>query len=127
MFSRCPRESVRGGRFSFLAYLLQRNSSRWSFSWRLRYWWPRTWRCDRCDRRGWSIFGVIYESHGSLKPLYAVDIYSEGVVHTDDLTGESYTYSIKRARAVAEAHAAAAASAVLTVNLQAGDTVKEGR
>lgn len=56
--------------------------------------------------------------------LAAVDIYSEGVAHTNDLIGESYTYSIKRARAVAEAHAAAAASAVLTVNLQAGDTVQ---
>lgn len=54
----------------------------------------------------------------------AVDIYAEGVVHVNDATGEGYTYRIRRANTAGAAHAAASASAVLTVNLVAGDTVQ---
>ncbi len=52
------------------------------------------------------------------------DIYAEGTVHTNDAVGEGYVYRIKRAFSAGAAHASAAASAVLTVNLVAGDTVQ---
>ena len=54
----------------------------------------------------------------------AIDIYSEGMDHINDATGEGYGHRIKRAQAAGDAHAAAAASAVLTVNLTAGETVQ---
>ena len=54
----------------------------------------------------------------------AVDIYSEGYVHTNDLTGEGFAFRIKRAIASGQANAAAAASAILTVALEAGESVQ---
>lgn len=54
----------------------------------------------------------------------AQDIYSEGIVHFNDDTGEAYAHRIKRAVASGDAHAAAEGSATLTVNLAAGDTVQ---
>lgn len=54
----------------------------------------------------------------------AVDIYAEGVVHVNDEVGEGYSYRIRRAMSVGNAHAAAATSSVLTVNLEAGDSVQ---
>ena len=54
----------------------------------------------------------------------AVDIYTEGVVHINDVTGEGYSYRIKRAMAAGDAHASAATSSILTVNLAAGEVVK---
>ena len=56
--------------------------------------------------------------------LAAIDIYSEGIVHTNDLTGEGYAFRIKRAIAEGQAHAAVAASGVITVNLEAGETIQ---
>ena len=52
------------------------------------------------------------------------DIYSEGIVHTNNDTGESYAYRIKRAMTAGAAHASAGSAAVLTVNLEAGETVQ---
>ena len=54
----------------------------------------------------------------------AADIYAEGTVHTNNDTGESYAYRIRRAMTAGAAHASAASAAVLTVNLEAGDTVQ---
>ena len=54
----------------------------------------------------------------------AVDIYAEGVVHSSNDTGESYAYRIKRAMTAGAAHASAATSSVLTVNLEAGESVQ---
>ena len=54
----------------------------------------------------------------------ADDIYAEGVVHVNDVTGEGYAYRIRRANTVEAANADAVASGVLTVNLQAGETVQ---
>ena len=54
----------------------------------------------------------------------AEDIYNEGIVHTNDVTGEGYAYRIKRARANAQGHASVAASVVLSVNLEAGERVQ---
>ena len=54
----------------------------------------------------------------------AVDIYAEGVVHTNDVVGEGYSYRIRRANTEGAAHAAAVASGVLTVNLVAGEQVQ---
>lgn len=54
----------------------------------------------------------------------SADIYAEGAVHTNDAVGEGYFYRIRRANSAAAAHALAAASAVLTVNLVAGETVQ---
>lgn len=54
----------------------------------------------------------------------AVDIYAEGIVHINDEVGEGYSYRIKRAMTAGDAHAAAATSSVLTVNLEAGETVQ---
>ena len=56
--------------------------------------------------------------------LAAIDIYAEGLVHTNDAVGEGYAYGIRRANTAGAAHAAAAASAVLTVNLAAGEQVQ---
>ena len=56
--------------------------------------------------------------------LAAVDLYQEGYVLTNDAAGEGYLYRIKRARTSAEAHAAVAASAVLTANLEPGESVQ---
>ena len=54
----------------------------------------------------------------------AVDIYAEGVVHSSNDTGESYAYRIKRAMTAGAAHASAATSSILTVNLDAGESVQ---
>ena len=54
----------------------------------------------------------------------AVDIYSEGVVHTNDVTGEGYSYRIRRAMTAGGAHASVATSSVLTVNLEPGESVQ---
>jgi len=54
----------------------------------------------------------------------AIDIYTEGIVHVDDGTGQGYSYRIKRAMAAGDAHAAAASTGVLTVNLEAGEGVQ---
>ena len=54
----------------------------------------------------------------------AVDIYAEGVVHSSNDTGESYAYRIKRAMTAGAAHASAATSSILTVNLEAGESVQ---
>ena len=54
----------------------------------------------------------------------AVDIYAEGMVHTNDEVGEGYSYRIRRADTSGAAHAAAVASGVLTVNLQAGEQIQ---
>ena len=56
--------------------------------------------------------------------LAAIDIYAEGVVHINDVTGEGYTYRIRRANTAGAAHAAAAASGILTVNLEAGEMLQ---
>lgn len=56
--------------------------------------------------------------------LAAVDVYAEGSIHVNDAVGEGYNHRIRRARVSADAHAAAAASAVLTVNLAAGESVQ---
>ena len=54
----------------------------------------------------------------------AIDIYSEGTVHTNDAVGEGYTYAITRALAAGGAHAAVASSGIITVNLAAGEMVQ---
>jgi hypothetical protein len=54
----------------------------------------------------------------------AIDDYSEGTVHTNDLTGEGYLFRIRRAIAAGQANAAAAASAILTVALSPGEAVQ---
>ena len=54
----------------------------------------------------------------------AADIYAEGVAHTNDEVGEAYAYRIRRAMTAGAAHASAASAAVLTVNLQAGESVQ---
>lgn len=58
----------------------------------------------------------------------AIDIYAEGIAHINDAgtdtTTEGYVYRIIRAHTAGAAHAAAAASAVLTVNLAAGEDVQ---
>ncbi len=54
----------------------------------------------------------------------AVDIYAEGSVHTNDATGEGYSYRIRRAMTAGAAHAAAATSSILTVNLEPGESVQ---
>lgn len=54
----------------------------------------------------------------------AIDIYTSGIVHINDVDGEGYAYRIKRARTAGAAHAAAGSSAVLTVNLAAGEKVQ---
>lgn len=56
--------------------------------------------------------------------LAGIDIYSEGIVHINDVDGQGYAYRIMRARTSGAGHAAAALSAVLTVNLAAGETVQ---
>lgn len=53
-----------------------------------------------------------------------VDIYAEGVAHTNDNVGEGYAYRIKRAVTGGAAHLAAATSSILTVNLEAGEQVQ---
>lgn len=52
------------------------------------------------------------------------DIYAEGNVSSTDAAGEGYSYRIRRAMTAGNAHASAAASAVLTVNLEAGESVQ---
>jgi predicted RNA-binding protein with TRAM domain len=54
----------------------------------------------------------------------AIDEYSEGYVHTNDADGEGYNHRIRRAHAAGDGHAAADSSAVLTVNLEAGESVQ---
>jgi len=54
----------------------------------------------------------------------AIDAYAEGYVFINDAAGEGYAHRIKRAIASGDGHAAADASAVLTVNLEAGEAVQ---
>ena len=54
----------------------------------------------------------------------ADDIYAEGIAHVNAAPGEGYSYRIRRANTVEAANADAVASGVLTVNLQAGETVQ---
>lgn len=54
----------------------------------------------------------------------AVDIYAEGVVHVNDIDGEGYSYRIRRAMTEGNAHAAVATSSIITVNLEAGESVQ---
>ncbi len=54
----------------------------------------------------------------------AADIYSEGMVHTNDATAEGYSYRVKRAMSAGDAHASASSVGVLTVNLAPGEVVK---
>ena len=54
----------------------------------------------------------------------AADIYTEGMVHINDVTGEGYSYRIKRAMTSGDAHASASSVGVLTVNLAPGEVVK---
>lgn len=54
----------------------------------------------------------------------AIDIYAEGTVSVTDATGEGYSYRIKRATSAGAAHAAADSSGVLTVNLDADESVQ---
>ena len=54
----------------------------------------------------------------------AVDIYAEGVVHTNDVSGEGYSYRIRRAMTAGAAHASAASTGTLTVNLDPGESVQ---
>ena len=56
--------------------------------------------------------------------LAAVDVYQEGYVLTNDAAGEGYLYKIKRAMSSGAAHAAVAASGIITVNLEAGESVQ---
>jgi hypothetical protein len=53
-----------------------------------------------------------------------IDIYAEGSVHANDATGEGNYYRINRAIEAGQAHAAADSSAVLTVNLEAHESVQ---
>ena len=53
-----------------------------------------------------------------------IDIYAEGSVHSNDATGEGYHYRIKRAIAAGQAHAAVDSSAIMTVNLEAHESVQ---
>ena len=54
----------------------------------------------------------------------AADIYSEGIVHFNDDTGEAYAHRVARAVANNDAHAAVAASGAITLNLAAGEKVQ---
>ena len=54
----------------------------------------------------------------------AVDIYTEGIVHISDETGEGYSYRIRRAMTAGAAHAAAASTGTLTVNLEDGESLQ---
>ena len=54
----------------------------------------------------------------------AVDLYSEGIAHTNKTTGLGYSHRIKRAMATGDGHAAVAASGIMTANLEAGETVQ---
>ena len=54
----------------------------------------------------------------------AVDIYAEGMVHSNEAVGEAYAYRIRRANTVGAANAAAVASGVLTVNFDAGEMIQ---
>lgn len=56
--------------------------------------------------------------------LAAVDIYAEGMVHTNDDVAEGYGYRITRAYTAGGAHAAAVATGVLTANLAPGEMVQ---
>lgn len=52
------------------------------------------------------------------------DIYAEGMVHVNDVTGEGYSYRIRRAMSAGTAHASAASTATLTVNLDSGESIQ---
>src|SRR3990167_7693883 len=52
------------------------------------------------------------------------DIYAEGMVHVNEVTGEGYSYRIKRAMSAGAAHASAASTATITVNLESGEKIK---
>ena len=54
----------------------------------------------------------------------AADIYTEGVAHVNNDTGEGYSYRIKRAMTAGDAHASASSVGVLTVNLAPGEVIK---
>ena len=66
--------------------------------------------------------GIISATLGATSA--AADIYAEGLVHTNDAAGEAYVHRIRRANTAGAAHALAAASGILTVNLEAGETVQ---
>jgi len=65
---------------------------------------------------------VISATLGATAAL--VDIYAEGTVHSNNDTGEAYAHRIRRANTAGDAHAAAATSSILTVNLQADESVQ---
>jgi hypothetical protein len=54
----------------------------------------------------------------------AIDIYTEGSIHSNNDAGESYYHKIRRADSAGNAHAQADSSAVLTVNLEADEAVQ---
>ena len=56
--------------------------------------------------------------------IAAADIYAEGIVHVNDVTGEGYAYRITRAMTAGNAHASAASTATLTVNLAPGENIQ---
>ena len=56
--------------------------------------------------------------------VVGTDIYAEGMVHVNDVTGEGYSYRIRRAMSAGNAHASAASTATLTVNLETGEKVQ---
>ena len=68
--------------------------------------------------------GAVLASATLTGTAAAIDIYAEGMLHTNDVTGEGYAFRIKRAFSAGEAHAAAVASGVLTVNFAAGELIK---
>ena len=68
--------------------------------------------------------GAVAISATLVPTAAADDIYAEGIVHVNDVTGEGYSYRIRRANTVEAANADAVASGVLTVNLAAGESVQ---
>ncbi len=77
---------------------------------------------DLCDVA--RAIGAIAISATLTATAAAVDIYSEGIVHTNDDTGQGYSHRIRRAFTEGEAHAAAASTGVLTVALESGESVQ---
>ena len=54
----------------------------------------------------------------------AIDIYTEGQVHTNKATGFGDSFRIKRAFSAGDAHAAVSSTGTLTVNLEAGEKLQ---
>lgn len=54
----------------------------------------------------------------------AVDIFAEGIVHTNDDVGEGYSYRIRRAMTAGAAHASVASASVFTVNMEPGESLQ---